>query len=522
MSSDIEHLPVAGALTGAEQTVLAQAATSVSATLTTILSWINAQATFLQLGSGAAAKTVQAKLQENVSVRDYGAKGDGVTDDTANITAADVYARSIGATLYFPAGTYMVSQLVLQTGSNWRGDGRNSTIIKLIAGSNKDVIYGVNSAACWGSTTPSGFANGFTLRNLTIDGNKASNSSGSGLAAFASRPILENIFIKNCAEYGMRTEYYDNAVGTDTFTMEGHFVNVRIDTVGKHGWWNNGPHDSVAVNVIIVDASQLTANTYDAFYLDNRSVTRHVSCHGWTRSTSVRARSALNVIAGSANSEFSGGCNFEGGYVANAIIAGMNCIFDSSTRFFAAWNGTNILLTGTGCTNNILKGKLMDPGSGRPACVGVQIGSAVGDYVSDNVIDVSTTAQENGNFVWSTNNTGGNNKITAKCYNATTATITGTPKVTDDVDIFINNSAGISHVNNRRQKTSLAIGSNASVTWTFAYPFAITPAVTFAPALPSGALTAGLWITAQGTTSVTIFNNNAQTATLNIVADAMN
>lgn len=472
---------------------------------------------------GGTTKTLsQVKLfRPIISVKDFSAKGDGSTDDTTAITNADAYARNLGAILHFPAGTYIASQLTLYTGSNWQGEGRDSTTIKSLAGSNKDLLYGVNSSSCWGSTTPTGFANGFTLRNLTLDGNKANNSAGSGLAAFVAKPIIEDIYIKNCAEYGMRTEYYDSSLGTDTWAMEGYFSNIRIDTVGKHGWLNNGPHDSVAVNVIIIDAGQASSNTYDGFYLGNRSGMRHIACHAWTRSTSVRMHSALNIISGSAGSEFTGGCNFEGGYTANVIVSGNNCLFDPSTRYYAAWNGTNILLTGTGCTANTIMGKLHDPGSGRPACVGLQIGSAVSDYVSDNVIELHMVAQESTNFAWSANNTGGNNRIRGKTYNTTTSSITGNPAVTDDVDIMINNSSGLSHINNRRQKTTKSIGSNTSVSWTFPYAFAVSPIVTFSPASPSAAITSGMWVSALGATSVTIFNNSGVTATVHIVAEAV-
>lgn len=477
---------------------------------------------FIQSGTGATARTLQAKARDLVSVKDFGAVGNGVADDTAAIAAADVYARSIGAKLYFPAGTYMVSQLVLYTNSNWFGDGRDATIIKQIVGSNTDLLYGVNSNSCWGVTTPTDFAVGFTLRNLTLDGNRSGgNTAGSGLAAFVARPIMENVFIKNCAEHGMRTEYVDAAFGgIDTWAMEGHFSNVRIDTVGKHGWWNNGPHDSVDVNTIVIDASQAAANTYSGFYFGTRSNGRHVAAHAWTRSTSVRAKAALEILSGTSGHDFVGGCNFEGGYTANVIMAGTQCNFDSTTRYYAAWNGLNILLTGPGCTINTIMGKLTDPGAGRPACIGIQIGSAVGDFVAHNLIDVFCSTQESTNIAWNANNTGGNNQVRVKAYNTTTATYTGTIPASDEVILLISNSAGKQRINNKLQTTSLAIGSSASATWTFNHPFEVNPTVHWAPRAPSGALPDGIWISSIGTTSVTIYNSNAQTITLDLAAFA--
>lgn len=70
-------------------------------------------------------RTLQSKLDDFVSVRDFGAKGDGLTDDTAAIQRA--LDRPLGAaeavvvgaanfrhrSVYFPAGNYLVSSTIL-------------------------------------------------------------------------------------------------------------------------------------------------------------------------------------------------------------------------------------------------------------------------------------------------------------------------------------------------------------------------------------------------------------------------
>lgn len=62
---------------------------------------------YSQGGSGAVVRTLQDKLREIVSVKDFGAVGDGVTNDRAAIAAAVVAAR--GKRLFFPAGQYLVN-----------------------------------------------------------------------------------------------------------------------------------------------------------------------------------------------------------------------------------------------------------------------------------------------------------------------------------------------------------------------------------------------------------------------------
>lgn len=65
-------------------------------------------------GTGAVARTAQSKLRDVVSVKDFGAVGDGITDDTTAINLAFVafkkaVAAGAGSKLVFPEGVYKVT-----------------------------------------------------------------------------------------------------------------------------------------------------------------------------------------------------------------------------------------------------------------------------------------------------------------------------------------------------------------------------------------------------------------------------
>jgi hypothetical protein len=88
---------------------------------------------FKAIGSGGVNRGVAAKLSEAISVKDFGAKGDGITDDTSAITAALVYAAAqSGGSVLFPAGTYLISQTLTNNANNIAlvGAGRTASIIK--------------------------------------------------------------------------------------------------------------------------------------------------------------------------------------------------------------------------------------------------------------------------------------------------------------------------------------------------------------------------------------------------------
>lgn len=97
--------------------------------------WIDsAGATDWKVVFGGAATNLQEALAGfsgmfvNVKDPTYGATGDGVTDDTTAIIAANSAAN--GGLLFFPPGTYKVSTITLtDTNLNWLGSGVGVSII---------------------------------------------------------------------------------------------------------------------------------------------------------------------------------------------------------------------------------------------------------------------------------------------------------------------------------------------------------------------------------------------------------
>lgn len=87
---------------------------------------------FLQSGTGAVIRTWNAKAADFVSVKDFGATGNGTTDDTTAVQAAYTYAGTIGCTVRWPAGTYkLTANINVPVGTfavDTVGDGWQNTI----------------------------------------------------------------------------------------------------------------------------------------------------------------------------------------------------------------------------------------------------------------------------------------------------------------------------------------------------------------------------------------------------------
>jgi parallel beta-helix repeat protein len=224
---------------------------------------------FLQAGTGAVVRTVQSKERDVVSVKDFGAVGDGVTDDTAAIQAA-VESLATGSTLYFPDGTYLVSSAVLLSGSAQNKTGLtfsgNSAVIQLAAAiSNQNVaeiVSGTNYKVCGLTfkgnkgtvTTPGtdssyryfnglyvGAVAGKTLTNVAISGCRFTNCAYDGLM-LGSGPVqpgnilpgVDNVTILGCQfdlnEVGLSGGAYRKVTISDNAFIDNDIYGVLADS----------------------------------------------------------------------------------------------------------------------------------------------------------------------------------------------------------------------------------------------------------------------------------------------------
>ena len=182
-------------------------------------------------GTGAVTTTVQAKLRESVSVKDFGAVGDGVTDDTAAIQAAiNSLASTVGGTIYFPLGTYRTTAILActQRGVSLVGDGAEASVIKAEHASGAVVRFYRRSSG---------------LRNIGLSAAgaraAATNTTGFGVQ-FECEDVVDSTTIR------MQSCFMDNVTiqlqpGTAAYwvgpaTQGGHMQNCYINANRGHGY----------------------------------------------------------------------------------------------------------------------------------------------------------------------------------------------------------------------------------------------------------------------------------------------
>jgi hypothetical protein len=170
---------------------------------------------FLQAGTSAVTRTAQSKMRDSVSVKDFGAVGDGVTDDTAAIQAAIDYATANRTSLYFPATTmYLVNSTLYLPDQVSNPDsalylhGDSAPSVTTLGKNTGTSIFTTASVMFASKTTPSG--SGFLPNvSVSISGIQFRTNYLSNPTAICFNNIgLYGSQITSCGFYGFDTWLY--------------------------------------------------------------------------------------------------------------------------------------------------------------------------------------------------------------------------------------------------------------------------------------------------------------------------
>ena len=212
-----------------------------------------------------------------LDARRFGAVGDGATDDTRALQKALDAAGAAGGLVLVPAGVYLTRRLVLHSNVHLRGAGSEATVLRLHPGANSALLETADFGSLTGTDSTGGAA-GFSVRDLTLDGNKAANpTGGAGLRIYGCRYELSELIVVNCRQDGVYSEWGTSAaMPAPSHQMEARLTGLRVHDNEGDGFSFRGPHDSMFVNCLAFQ------NQGAGFRIAGHSNgTSLVNCHGW-------------------------------------------------------------------------------------------------------------------------------------------------------------------------------------------------------------------------------------------------
>lgn len=145
---------------------------------------------FLQAGTGAVATDVQSKLRESVSVKDFGAVGDGVTDDTAAFVAAFSASRLVHGS---PDSTYLLDEVTL-TNARQVFDGKGCVITPKAGSKYALRLTGYHRQIC--NVRPQD-PNGNCVGATTLSSNAAAGATSILVADGSKAAVEDQVYIFN-------------------------------------------------------------------------------------------------------------------------------------------------------------------------------------------------------------------------------------------------------------------------------------------------------------------------------------
>ena len=299
-------------------------AVAYGSTSTTATVGNDSRLSFIASGTGATTRTLQNKLRDVISVKDFGATGDGSTNDTAALQAA-LDARA-GSSLYIPAGTYITtSVLTISAGTYVYGDYTESVI----------AIQPTASAVTYNNCIEFG-GDDITVDNIKILGTNEGSFDGANYTDFAKgfyivgkiRPTIKNCEIEKFCQSIVCTN--SGSTNSNTITITGNRIYGGVqpgsaltgaDTqdIGVAGGYTSYPtlvgrRSIIANNYCFgnVDTGiNVATNAGDTDFVVSGNVLQPLALNGITPLAAIDNKSRYGIITG-----------YVGYYPARVVVSG--------------------------------------------------------------------------------------------------------------------------------------------------------------------------------------------------------
>ncbi|ADV84966.1 hypothetical protein AciPR4_4221 [Terriglobus saanensis SP1PR4] len=287
-----------------------------------------------------------------VNVVNYGATGDGRTDDTSATNAAMTACAGRtrpkdGCILYFPAGIYLTTGLSIQAFVNIKGDGWGTSVLRLKPHTASDVL-----------TVPASAFN-FSIYGITLDGNSRQGGTGNCFSTATTltgpaewntsnkrtAPVnaqkwghIEEVMFSNCSADGIHI---------NSFNYMLFFDNFYVFNNGVYGIFSSGTNSSFT-------NFQIERNGTAGIHLagaNNRFMSGEVIWNGATVSTEagVYVSGLRNIIMAIQTED-----NYTNGFVDSGINNEFIGCFSDSNGYAkgnvnaSSLNASGFIVAGTG------------------------------------------------------------------------------------------------------------------------------------------------------------------------------
>ena len=216
-------------------------------------------------------RTIGEIFDDRLSIKDYGAKGDGITDDTDAIQRAinDRWNTMNFSSIFFPAGTYNISNTIyIRPNVSLIGDGQNTTKIVMVPSGN-NVLSVFTTADNIGQIQYNiGLSNAKLPDNITI--------KGLTLDLTQIQTTLTGIKLQRSSSVDISDLTIIGSWVTNAYTTQGGYdlniTGISIETLGTLNLADNIRISNFTANGLI---SAIYCNdvaryiTVDGFYINN-------------------------------------------------------------------------------------------------------------------------------------------------------------------------------------------------------------------------------------------------------------